>query len=109
MIELLKKIRDALNEIEGLEVYHYWHKQMSAPYLVWAEEGEGDSLHTNNHKSEQIITGTLDYFTKTDYDPMVDRIQEKLNEIENLGWDLDTVLFEDDTNLIHFSWNFQIS
>lgn len=109
MIEQLKKIRDALNEIECLEIYHYWHERKSAPYAIWQEEGEGDSLHTGNHKSCQVITGTLDYYTKVDYDPMVDTIQEKLNEIENLGWALDTVIYEDDTGLIHFSWTWEIA
>lgn len=109
MMSLLVKIRDALTSIEGLTVYHYWHPRLEAPYCIWAEEGEGDSLHTGNHKSEQVITGTIDYYTKTDFDPMVDTIQETLNSIENLGWNLDTVIYEDETNLIHFSWNWEIA
>lgn len=109
MMSLLTKIRDALTGIEGLAVYHYWHPRLEAPYCIWAEEGEGDSLHTGNHKSEQVITGTIDYYTKTDFDPMVDTIQETLNSIENLGWNLDTVIYEDETNLIHFSWNWEIA
>lgn len=109
MMSLLAKIRDALTGIEGLTVYHYWHPRLEAPYCIWAEEGEGDSLHTGNHKSEQVITGTIDYYTKTDFDPMVDTIQETLNTIENLGWNLDTVIYEDETNLIHFSWNWEIA
>ena len=109
MMSLLARIRDALTGIEGLTVYHYWHPRLEAPYCIWAEEGEGDSLHTGNHKSEQVITGTIDYYTKTDFDPMVDTIQETLNSIENLGWNLDTVIYEDETNLIHFSWNWEIA
>lgn len=109
MMSLLARIRDALTGIEGLTVYHYWHPRLEAPYCIWAEEGEGDSLHTGNHKSEQVITGTIDYYTKTDFDPMVDTIQETLNTIENLGWNLDTVIYEDETNLIHFSWNWEIA
>ena len=109
MMSQLIKIRDALTSIEGLKVYHYWHPRLTAPYCIWAEEGEGDPLWTSNHKQEQIITGTIDYFTKTDLDPMVDNIQDALNGVENLGWNLDTVLYEDETGLIHFSWNWEIA
>lgn len=109
MISKLTKIRDALTSIDGLAVYHYWHPRLQAPYLIWAEENEGDSLWTSNHKKEQVIEGTIDYFTKTDLDPMVDVIQNKLNEIENLGWTLSMVQYEDETNLIHFSWDWSIA
>lgn len=109
MMSLLLTIRDALNKIEGLDVYHYWRPRLQAPFLVWAEESEGESLHTGNHKSEQVITGTIDYFTKTEYDPMVDTIQDKLNEIENLGWSLTSVDYEDETMLIHYSWDWEIA
>ena len=104
----LKQIRDALTSIEGLNVYHYWHPRLQAPYCIWAEDGEGDSLWTGNHKSEQIITGTIDYFTKTEFDANVDNIQEALNGLENCGWNLNSVQYEDDTGLIHFEWSFEI-
>lgn len=109
MMSLLTKIRDALTSIEGLTVYHYWHPRLNAPYCIWAEEMEGDSIWTDNHKTEQVITGTIDYFTLTDLDPMVDTIQDKLNSVENLGWTLSSVQYEDETNLIHYSWDWQIS
>ena len=108
MISQLTQIRDALTSIEGLTVYHYWHPRLNAPYCIWAEDGEGDSLHTGNHKSEQVITGTIDYFTKTDLDETVDLIQNALNTLENCGWMLSSVQYENDTNLIHYEWSFEI-
>lgn len=104
----LQKIRDALVSIDGLVVYHYWHPNLNAPYCIWAEDGEGDSLHTNNHKSEQVITGTIDYFTRTEFDDNFEKIQCALNNLENCGWMLNSVQYEDETNLIHYEWAFQI-
>lgn len=109
MMSKLIELRDALNEIDGLKVYHYWRPRLQAPFCVWQEEGEGDSVWGDNHKKEQVITGTIDYFTLTEYDPMVDAIQNQLNSIEVLGWELDTVMYEDETNLIHYSWNWEIA
>lgn len=109
MMSKLIKIRDALNSIQGLKVYHYWRPRLEAPFCVWAEEGEGDSLHTGNRKTEQVITGTIDYFTKTEYDEMVDAIQDALDQVECLGWELNSVLYEEENNLIHYSWDWEVA
>lgn len=109
MMSQLRKIRDALTSIEGLTVYHYWHPRLNAPYCIWAEDGEGESLHTGNHKTEQVITGTIDYFTHVDFDETVDSIQDALNNLENCGWELSSVQYEEDTNLIHYEWDFEIA
>ncbi len=108
MMLQLQKIRDALVSIDGLKVYHYWRPRLQAPFCVWEEDGEGDSLQANNHKAEQVITGTIDYFTQVEYDSTVEKIQGALNDLENCGWNLSSVDYENDTNLYHFSWDFQI-
>lgn len=107
MMSKLINIRDALTSIDGLKVYHYWRPRMEAPFCVWQEEGEGDSLHTSNHKQEQVLTGAIDYYTLDEYDPMVDSIQEAINKVENLGWTLSSVDYEEETNLIHYSWSWE--
>lgn len=104
----LKKIRDCLTSIEGLKVYHYWRVVKDVPYCIWQEDGEGDSIQSDNHKQEQVITGTIDYFTRTEYDENIDNIQNALNELENCGWNINSVQYEEDTNLIHYEWSFQI-
>ena len=40
---------------------------------------------------------------------MVDTIQDALNGIENCGWRLESVQYEDETNLIHFEWTWRIA
>lgn len=108
MMSELKKIRDALVSIDGLKVYHYWHPNLTAPFCIWAEDSEASALHSSNHKSEQTISGTIDYFTRTEFDVTVELIQEKLNQIENCGWSLTSVQYENETNLIHYEWDFSI-
>ena len=104
----LIKVKDALVSVSGLKVYHYWRPRLEAPFCVWAEDGEGDSVWSGNHQAEQVITGTIDYFTRTEFDPMIDNIQQALNNVENIGWQLNSVQFEEDTNLIHYEWDFQV-
>ena len=108
MITKLKKIQEALTGIENLKVYHYWHPRLEAPYCIWAEDGEGSSIDANNHKAEQVITGTIDYFTRNEFDVMVETIQNALNTTECVGWRLISVQYEDETNLIHYEWEFEV-
>lgn len=105
----LMKIHNLLTQITGLTVCHYWRPRLKAPFCIWAEDGEGSSLHSNNKKSEQVITGTIDFFTLTEFDPFIDSIQEALNEAEDVAWTLNSVQYEDETNLIHYEWSFEVA
>ena len=48
---------------------------------------------------------TIDYFTRTEFDANVDRIQEALNAA-GIGYRINSVQYEDTTNLIHYEWEF---
>ena len=109
MLQKIEIVKNALTSIPNLKVYHYWHPRLEAPFCIWAEDGEGDSLHSNNIKSEQVISGTIDYFTKIEYDTNVDLIQETLNNAECLAWQLNSVQYEEETNLIHYEWSFEVA
>ena len=68
----LKPIGEMLAEITQYS-YHYWR---SAPkgvkaYIVWAEDEEAESLNADNLKQKQGIHGTIDYFTKAEFDDFV--------------------------------------
>lgn len=104
---LLTTLYQQLNLIEGLNCFHYEESGDNAvPYLVWAERGEGDSFCSSNHKQEQVITGVCDFYTATEFDPLVDDIQTALDEI--CAWKLQSVAYEDETKLIHYSWEWEL-
>ena len=92
------------------DVYHYESgEDYSLPYIVWAESGEDDnSFNADNHKKDQDIEGTLDFYTETEFDPLIDSIQAALDSIEGCGFRLSSVLYEDETKLIHYSWNWEL-
>lgn len=81
---------------------------MAAPFCVWAEDGEAfESFNGDNRKGEQAVSGYVDYYTKTEYDSTLDTIQDVLLSISGdipFAWRLDSVQYEDDTNLIHYQW-----
>ena len=63
VVSKLKTVRDVLTQVTE-NVFHYEAENKNGPYIVWMEDGEGDSLHLNDKKNEQVITGTVDLFTK---------------------------------------------
>ena len=49
----LQGIRDLLLNI-GPPVFHYFDSGQTGNYIVWAEDSEGDSLHADGRKTEQV-------------------------------------------------------
>ena len=48
--------------------------------------------------------------TRTEYDPTLDRIQEILNGFDfPFSWRLESVQYEDDTDLIHYEWTWSVA
>lgn len=111
----MKSLQTELNSFYGLfqnlncSVTHYVRFNQTPPFLVWAEQGEDQSFHGNNTKEEQQITGAVDFFTKTEFDPLVDDIQTILNNAPNVGWNLDAVQYEEETYLIHYTWSWWLN
>ena len=110
----LKKIRDLLIDLDGTTdagppVYHY-EKDGSAGerYIVWAETYEDSAYSSDNIKREQVIRGTIDMFTHTEFDTLADNIQTALDAADGVSWRLDTVYYEDDTGFIHYTWEFWV-
>jgi len=111
----IKKIGDAL--VSGLTeddemvcpVYHYWRPRLTAPYVVWAEDGEAGSFHADDHKKEQVIAGFIDFYTRKEFDTIADSIQTVLYGLqgEPFTWRLESVQYEDETNLIHYQWTWE--
>lgn len=103
----LKNVKSALTTVSS-KVYHYARPSKLDKCIVWQEDAEDGSFHASNHLAEQKIHGTIDYFTKEEFDETVDSIQEALNTCEHVSWNLSSVQYEDETNLIHYEWDFWV-
>ena len=107
MKDKLVPIRDMLVGILPNATYHYFRKVKKTQYIIWAEDSEENAHHSDNVKQYQPVTGTIDLFTQTEYDPVVDQIQEGLNAL-GIVWELNSTQYEEETNLIHHEWIFKV-
>lgn len=104
LVNKSEKMLETLSKVDGLNFFHLFKPAtVKAPYAVWQEDSEGASHHTNNRKAEQVLTLTVDYFTQTEFDPMVDSIQDAFNDAE-IAWRLNSFQYETETKLIHYEW-----
>ena len=76
-------------------------------YIVWAEDGQANSVWADGRMKEQTITGTIDYYTKTEYDVNFSTIQAALGVI-GISYRLNSIQYEELTKYIHTEWVFEI-
>lgn len=103
----LRQIGTALAAVTP-RCWHYWRPVKDVPCIIWAEDGEEGAAYADDHKTEQTISGTADLFTKMEFDPLLDDVQAALDGL-GLAWALNSVQYEDDTALIHYSWTWSVA
>ena len=101
------KNKEALLQVD-VEVFHYYALHPSDRYVVWAEDGEGTELAADNRKIGQVLTGTIDFFTKTEQDPAREEIQRVLGDAE-ISYSLNSVQYEEETGYIHYEWRWEVA
>lgn len=104
----LKRVGNVLAAV-CTKTYHYYRPASLDGCIIWQEDAEDTSMHGNNHLLEQKIHGTIDYYTTTEYDPVIDNVQAVLEGTIGLAWDLSSVQYEDSTKLIHYEWDFWVA
>lgn len=101
---VIKAVADALTGIEGLEVGHYEYYGPSKDcYCVWSEDSEQSSVEGDNYKVNQAIQGTIDLFTKEEFSPFFDAIQDAL-KAARISFYFNSFQYEDETQLLHYEW-----
>ena len=102
---MLSVIPQALTTVTQ-DVYHYEKIGTAENYIVWAEDSQGAVQYGDDEMTEQNISGTIDYFTRTKNDPNFAKIQEALNGV--CTWELMSIQYESDTGYIHYEWGFEV-
>ena len=103
----LDDVKKALLTVTS-KVYHFSAPpNTSGSYIVWAEDGMVDDLSGDGEVQAQNIEGTIDYFTKNEYDATPNKIHNALNSAR-VGFRINSIQHEQDTGYIHYEWVFSI-
>lgn len=89
-------------------VGHYSAFDKGEQYIVWMEDGAGDTLEADNVCVEQVLTGTVHYFTKLERDENTQAIQMALSRAD-ISWRLSSIQHEQDTGYTHYEWRWEVA
>lgn len=102
----LVDLRDLLLTITD-KVFHYEASKQKGNYIVWGEDSQANSEYADDHMTNQALEGTIDYYTKIEFDPNFELIQDKLNSAD-ITWRLSSIQHEEDTGYIHYEWIWEL-
>ena len=83
-----------------------WDHSPAAPYGVIAIEGQGDSVAGDGCILHQSLRGSIDLFVKSPDTMWMAMVQDAINGLA--AWRLNSVQREEDTNIIHYEWIFEM-
>lgn len=97
-------IRDALTPLLPGHVYHYWaNGEHSQKYICFMENAEANAQWSDYGRTLRTLNGTVDLFTKQEYDPLFNAVEDALIGI-GCALKLNSVQFEHETGYIHYEW-----
>lgn len=75
-------------------------------YFVWQEDGANDLIADGCH-AERAVTGTTDLFTKKEFDPWAEQIEQSF-EAYRISYERSSVQYEPDTGFYHYEWVWEV-
>lgn len=87
------------------QVSHF-QRMDSTRYFVWQEDGRND-LEADGVHAEGAVTGVSDLFTTVEFDPWAEGLQKAFDRY-GISWNLRDVQFEEETGIIHYTWDWQV-
>lgn len=103
----LKRFGLALRNLDAghdYDVFHFWRPLMKTPFIVWRETGERNGFHSDNKKSEMIMSVNIDVFTSDEFDPLIDAVADFLNR-NDIPFSIENVDFDETTKVIQYSFS----
>ena len=101
--------RAVVNAHNSVAEGHVSHaaRMKSIRYFVWMEEDHND-LNADNRHCERGVSGYTDLFTKDEFDPWSEEIEDAFDEA-GIFWEKTGVTYEPDTGLFHHTWDWTVA
>ena len=103
----LVDVKNVFEPILPDAVFHFEAFNKPNQYIIWAEDGQAGASFADDTMQEQVIEGTVDLYTKIDFDPLFDAIQRAMNK-SGMSWYLNSTQYEEKTKYIHYEWVWQV-
>lgn len=85
-----------------------WNRApQTGDYLVYALDGQGDSLWGDDAQQQQAILGSVDLFCRSVDRTNFEAVQNAL-KASGVSWHLNSISREPQNRLIHYEWAFEL-
>lgn len=81
-------------------------RMKSKRYFVWQEDGAQD-LSADGAHAEHAVTGSTDLFTRVEFDPWAEQLQDSLTAF-GISWGLRDIQYEPETGITHYTWDWTV-
>lgn len=98
LTEKMRRMRD-LMLLCSESVFHYFCDKQLNEWILWQEITEASEGAVDNRKGEQAIEFSIDLYTKKEYSPTIDKIQEIL-DTNGISFSYSGSTYEPETRLI---------
>lgn len=102
----LAGFKDILTSFE-VDVFHFEAYKATNDYIVWREL-EGIGLSGDNQIAESGMLIAVDFYTKQEYSTIPERITKRLELCDEIAVEQPTVVYDEDTKLIHYAWTCEV-
>lgn len=90
-----------------LKFAHFaWQSAPAGDYGVYGEDGT-NQFEASNRYAERVMTGSVDWYTRTDDLTAVNAIEDLFKSLQGenvFAWYLNTIQYEYKTNFLHYEW-----
>ena len=107
-LKSLKKELVKIGQRHNIKVSHFFNDNPKDNFILWGEDDTtrafGDGV-----AGQKAVQGTVDYYTRAEYDPIVDEIDTAILNTA-FAWldDGPTIDYEPDTGYIHYQWIWEV-
>lgn len=103
----LREFRDMLCTLEGVPVFHKKAQKVSE-YIVWQEVNCGLGFDGDGCSAEHGKRIAVDFYTKSEYSNIPQRITELLSACDEICFDGPVVDYEEDTGCTHYAFDAEV-
>lgn len=105
---MFEELKNALAALAIPIAEFSWDTRPDTDYMVITLDGEGDTVYANDKMEHQAPRGTIDLYSKSNDRSKMLAVQNVLNNFEGCAWYLNTIMYEDDTQLLHWEFAFDL-
>ena len=105
---MFEEFKNALMSLAIPVAEYAWDSRPDDDYMVISLDGEGQTVWADDKMVHQAPSGSIDLYSKSNDRSKMLAVQDVLNNFEGCSWYLNNIMYEQDTQLLHWEFVFDL-